>query len=308
MNNLIKIRIKKIIATKALLLLMSLLLATSSSAEIKSNNDSTGNRIRFALKVEDGAIDMNKLATRDEILSSGIPKNAIPAESYFTEQDIPENEAWSKIALEKSRIYSELQDFDDYYFFVEPIEERNLEHPLVDIWMYDNKRHSACKIFQQDRNDSTSLNIIDLDWTYDIESVDSAVESDEGGSIKIKVYKAKPILVISAIETCETPHLYYYTYIIDPSTNKSKIIEGQKFSGIFKPDDTGLMANEIGLTKGLIMTTTTEYKSKYIHSVEPLISLETVIPYYCCPLKLKMAKTSYPKPCKIGLRAYSFKK
>ena len=29
---------------------------------------------------------------------------------------------------------------------------------------------------------------------------------------------------------------------------------------------------------------------------------------YCCPLKLKMAKTSYPKPCKIGLRAYSFKK
>ena len=30
--------------------------------------------------------------------------------------------------------------------------------------------------------------------------------------------------------------------------------------------------------------------------------------YYCCPLKLKMAKTSYPKPCKIELRAYSFKK
>ena len=29
---------------------------------------------------------------------------------------------------------------------------------------------------------------------------------------------------------------------------------------------------------------------------------------YCCPLKLKMAKTSNPKPCKIGLRAYSFKK
>ena len=29
---------------------------------------------------------------------------------------------------------------------------------------------------------------------------------------------------------------------------------------------------------------------------------------YCCPLKLKMVKTSYPKPCKIGLRAYSFKK
>ena len=30
--------------------------------------------------------------------------------------------------------------------------------------------------------------------------------------------------------------------------------------------------------------------------------------YYCCPLKLKMAKTSNPKPCKFGLRAYSFKK
>ena len=29
---------------------------------------------------------------------------------------------------------------------------------------------------------------------------------------------------------------------------------------------------------------------------------------YCCPLKLKMAKTSNPKPCKFGLRAYSFKK
>ena len=27
---------------------------------------------------------------------------------------------------------------------------------------------------------------------------------------------------------------------------------------------------------------------------------------YCCPLKLKMAKISNPKPCKFGLRAYSF--
>lgn len=279
MNKLINVRIEKFITTKALLLLMSLLLTTTSSAEIKYSNASTGNKIRFALKVEDGEIDMNKLVTRDEILSSGIPRNAIPAKSYFTEQDIPENEAWSKIALEKSRLYSEWQDFDDYYFFVEPIEERDLEHPLVDIWMYDNKKHSACKVFKQDRNDSTSLNIIDLDWTYDIESVDSAVEAEEGGSIKIKVYKAKPILVISAIETCETPHPYYYTYIIDPSTNKSKIIEGQKFSGIFKPDDTGLMANEIGLTKGLIMTTTTDYKTKDIHSWEPIISLVSVTPY-----------------------------
>ena len=35
---------------------------------------------------------------------------------------------------------------------------------------------------------------------------------------------------------------------------------------------------------------------------------DIVIWKYCCPLKLKMVKTSYPKPCKIGLRAYSFKK
>lgn len=39
------------------------------------------------------------------------------------------------------------------------------------------------------------------------------------------------------------------------------------------------MADEIGLTKSFIMTTTTEYKSKEIHSTEPLISLESVIPY-----------------------------
>ena len=37
------------------------------------------------------------------------------------------------------------------------------------------------------------------------------------------------------------------------------------------------------------------------------IVLHSII-LYCCPLKLKMVKTSYPKPCKIGLRAYSFKK
>ena len=39
-----------------------------------------------------------------------------------------------------------------------------------------------------------------------------------------------------------------------------------------------------------------------------LIILAVMFSIYCCPLKLKMVKTSYPKPCKIGLRAYSFKK
>ena len=38
------------------------------------------------------------------------------------------------------------------------------------------------------------------------------------------------------------------------------------------------------------------------------IRRERGISFYCCPLKLKMAKTSNPKPCKFGLRAYSFKK
>ena len=40
-----------------------------------------------------------------------------------------------------------------------------------------------------------------------------------------------------------------------------------------------------------------------LSSMEPILK-----PNYCCPLKLKMAKTSNPKPCKFGLRAYSFKK
>ena len=76
--------------------------------------------------------------------------------------------------------------------------------------------------------------------------------------------------------------------------------------------------NIVNFHSGQYLGANSHYKSHlYFMGVTPCTVYDPVyeetyadgtIKNYCCPLKLKMVKTSYPKPCKIGLRAYSFKK
>lgn len=70
--------------------------------------------------------------------------------------------------------------------------------------------------------------------------------------------------------------------------------------------DNAMMENFFGLMKNELLYTN---KFESIEDFEGV--LRKYIDWYnnyCCPLKLKMAKTSNPKPCKFGLRGYSFKK
>ena len=63
-----------------------------------------------------------------------------------------------------------------------------------------------------------------------------------------------------------------------------------------------------GSTKTLSSYKYQFYDEQRRHVADSASYKKTYYTYYCCPLKLKMAKTSNPKPCKIGLRGCSFKK
>lgn len=231
-QSLMKILIRKLIITILAIVFNSQYLQANAI-----NDDST-----FVGNSNDYVEDTLRIPSKDEIVASGIPNCAIPAQAYFECLKSDNANLWSELSVKESTLYSEWQDFDAYCFFVNPTMKRTDEYPLVDVWAHNaNKRKSKLMYHQVDDSIDTR-NVVGIDWMY-------------GGKDH-----SEPILILSTIGTTQTCHYDYYTVIIDVLKDRIITLKGQKFVSILHIYDEILPAYAIGWNESYILTTTSDWK------------------------------------------------
>ena len=97
-------------------------------------------------------------------------------------------------------------------------------------------------------------------WNYDIQSKDETYKTSSGSNGVTRKKTATPVVVISARNVPMTPHPIYLTVILNPLPNNVKVIE-EKFISFMSVNDSGLPVAEQGLTRKVILTTTTKSSS-----------------------------------------------
>lgn len=187
--------------------------------------------------------DTIKIPTKEEVVASGIPAGAVPAKAYFAGLGSHCGDVWNEVAMIENRLFSQWQDYDVCYFFVNPMMNRVEEYPLVDIWAYNANKQKAILVYHQIDDSIDIRNIIGIDWMY-------------GGKTK-----SEPIVILSTIGTTQTSHYDYNTVIINILTGKQVVLKEQKFVYVLHLYDEILLTYAIGSNESYILTTTSDYKN-----------------------------------------------
>lgn len=204
-----------------------------------------------------------EIISKKDIISAGIPEDCIPANIFFNSDATNYNQKWNIDILQSSSLYSDEQDFDSFCFFIVPTKEREEEMPLIDIWMYNINKKFGKMIYHQTDNNGNFVNIIGINWGYEISSHDStAINSVSREKYNVVKKTARPIVILSTADDITTVHTSPSILIIDAENDKIKFLKNQQFVSLIKTDDRSLMDAEIGLGKTYIISTSTIYKEK----------------------------------------------
>ncbi|GAB6976489.1 hypothetical protein [Prevotella falsenii] len=202
--------------------------------------------------------------------ADGLPKDAYPV-AFYGQDTISYSQlevARKRDYLGQSSLANGIQDFGTFYFFIQPIADSEDEFSsFYNIWMYDDSAKKLRKIFSHHVGTYTEMQIDGVYWNYDIQNNDETYRTSSGGKGLIHRKNATPIVVIAARNTSMTPHPTYLTVILNPVTNKKKVVE-EKFIGFMSMDDTSLPVAEQGLARKVILTTKSRLLSKDIPAPE----------------------------------------
>lgn len=191
--------------------------------------------------------------------SHGLPHDAYPA--AYNGSDIP----YAQLSPKKKQDYlamSCLQSgsgaFGTYYFFTQPItnSDGDSDETYYNIYMFDNSSKVLTKIFSHHVDTYTKMQIDNISWDYDIKTFNKPYISKSGAKGMLRIKKATPVVVLSCTDRGITPHASPLTVIINPTAHKHKVLT-EKFLGFVSIDDNTLMVAEQGLTKRIILTTST---------------------------------------------------
>ena len=215
------------------------------------------------VKNKENVATTNPLA---QFYACGLPKDAYPV-AFYGQDSIPYNnlnDARKREYLNQSFLVSAIQDFDSFYFFIQPIAGSEDEFSsFYNIWMYNESTKKLSKIFSHHVGTYTEMQIDGVFWNYDIQNYDETYKtSSSSKGVKHKKI-VTPVVVIAARNVSMTPHPIYLTVILNPVTNKEKVME-EKFISFMGINDSSLPVAEQELARKVILTTTSSISSKDI--------------------------------------------
>lgn len=205
----------------------------------------------------------------DSFYLHGLPESAYPA-AFHGQDTLPYRElslALKQKYIEKSCLFDERQDFGKYYFFIQHIDslyEYEYEW-YYNVWMYDASAKKLSRIFSHHVGKYNEMQLDEVHWNFDMQTNDEPYTSASKRKLAYHYQTATPVVVINARKIPATPHSPRLTVIINPIKKTQKVIE-EKFVGFLNTEDIGLPVSEKGLTKRMILTTSSSQSSKNLPS------------------------------------------